>query len=165
MNDEILDLVNDQDEVIGKLSRAEIYAQGLHNYRAANGFLVNDEGRLWIPKRVASKKLYPNALDFSSAGHVDSGEDYLAAFKRETMEELNLDIEQFSWRVLGKRTPAGGACCFQMIYEIRTNTEPKYNTNDFSEAYWLSPRELLHMIDEGVYAKSDLAPTVREFYG
>lgn len=164
MHDEILDLVNDQDEVVGKLSRAEIYAQGLHNYRAVNGFLMSDEGKLWIPKRVASKKIYPNALDFSSAGHVDSGEDYLTAFKRETMEELNLDIERFSWRALGKRTPAGGACCFQMIYEIRTNVEPAYNASDFSEAYWLSPQELLRMIDEGVYAKSDLAPTVREFY-
>lgn len=164
MIEEILDLVDEQDQVIGQLSRNEIYKQQLHNYRVVHGLLINKEGQIWIPKRTGVKKLYPNALDYSSAGHVESGETYDESFLRETREELNIDLSAVAWRVLGKFTPSEGVHCFQMVYEIRSDVTPSFNPEDFSEAQWMFPKEVIELIESGADAKSDLAFTIRRFY-
>jgi isopentenyl-diphosphate delta-isomerase len=53
MNDEYLDLVSENDEVIGKKLRSEIYAEHLSNFRVVNAFLVNSEGKLWVARLLA----------------------------------------------------------------------------------------------------------------
>ena len=164
MSEEMLDLVDENDQVIGQLSRDEIYKQKLHNYRVVHGFVVNAEGKIWIPRRTATKKLYPSALDYSVAGHVESGESYDASFLRETEEELNLDPTGIAWRQLGKLVPSEGAHCFQMVYEITSDQTPDYNPDDFSEAEWYSPQEIVAMIEGSATAKPDLAETIKKFY-
>ena len=99
--EELLDLVDEQDRVIGARFRSEIYRDGLNNFRAVNAFLVNDFGQLWIPRRTAAKRIFPLCLDMSVAGHVASGEDYLTAFRRELYEELNLVLDDVSWKFIG----------------------------------------------------------------
>jgi len=44
--DEYLDLVNENDEVIGRKLRSEIYAEHLSNFRVVNAFVVNSKGEL-----------------------------------------------------------------------------------------------------------------------
>ena len=66
--DEYLDLVDENDVVIGRKLRSEVHAEKLKNYRAVNLFIVNSKGELWIPRRTAHKQLYPLGLDFSCAG-------------------------------------------------------------------------------------------------
>ena len=163
-DEEILDLVDKSDKVISQCSRREVYRQHLHNYRVVHGFLVNSKGQIWVPKRTASKKLFPNALDYSVAGHVETGETYDVAFRRETREEILIDLDRVPWRPLQKLTPANDAHCFQMIYEIRSDATPEYNRDDFSEARWMSPREIVERIEAGEEAKSDLAFTIKKFY-
>ena len=68
MDDEYLDLVNEKDEVIGKKLRSEVYAEGLSNFRVVNAFLVNSEGKLWLPRRGAHKRIFPLCLDMSMGG-------------------------------------------------------------------------------------------------
>jgi isopentenyl-diphosphate delta-isomerase len=68
--DEWLDLVDENDVVIGKKLRSEVHAEKLHNYRAINVFIRNAKGELWIPRRTAHKQLYPLGLDFSCAGQL-----------------------------------------------------------------------------------------------
>lgn len=161
---ELMDLVDAQDRVIGQLSREEIYAQGLRNYRVILAFLVNDEGKPWIPRRTAYKTLFPNALDYSVGGHVAAGESYEEALRRETAEELSIDLSGAAWRELGKRTPADGAHCFQAFYEIRSNATPNWNLEDFSEAFWLHPQAALEKIRSEEIVKDDLAPAIERFY-
>lgn len=57
-SEEILDLVNENDEVIGSKSRSDIYAEGLKNFRVVNAFVINSKGKLWIPRRAANKRLF-----------------------------------------------------------------------------------------------------------
>lgn len=164
MPEEILDLVNEQDEVIGRLSRTEVYAQDLHNFRAIHVFVINSEGKIWIPRRVASKKFWPRSLDYSAAGHVESGEAYDTAFHREVSEEINIDTQKIPWRALGKITPSEGAFCFQMVYEIQSDQTPRYNSDDFLEAQWLFPQEIVSLIEKGEPEVVDLAYTLKKFY-
>lgn len=164
-NIEWLDLVNEQDVVTGTLSRDDIYTQGRRNFRVINAFLVNSRGELWIPRRTAHKRLFPNALDMSVGGHVESGEDYLTCFRRETREELGLDLNTVPWREIAYFTPhTTTLSAFMRVYEIQSGDTPNFNRADFSEAFWLTPRKLLERIQSGDPAKGDLAELVQRCY-
>jgi len=165
MQDEYLDLVNENDEVIGKKLRSEIYAEGLTNFRVVNVFLVNSEGKLWIPRRTAKKRFFPSCLDASMGGHVGSGETYDEGFKRELIEELNIDADKTPWKMIGHLTPdSDGVSASMNVYEIRTNDAPNFNPHDFVEYYWLSPEEFFEKLAEGDVSKGDLPILIRKFY-
>lgn len=162
--DEILDLVDDNDNVIGKRSRNEIYKEGLRNFRVINAFLVNAQGQLWIPRRAADKRIFPLCLDMSVGGHVESGETYEQALTRETMEELNIDLNTVPFRLLGKLTPMHhGVSAFMHVYEIKSAEAPLYNKNDFIEYFWLTKDEFFDKIKNDK-AKGDLPYLIKHFY-
>jgi isopentenyl-diphosphate delta-isomerase len=165
MDDEYLDLVNEGDEVIGRMLRSEVYARGLSNFRVVNAFVLNDAGELWIPRRGPTKRIFPLALDMSMGGHVSSGETYDEAFARETAEELNIDTTVHPWSFLGKLTPhEHGVSAYMQVYAIKTADAPQYNPDDFVEAGWHVPAALLEKIAAGEKAKDDLSRLVRHFY-
>ena len=93
VSDELLDVVNDNDEVIGVRSRGEIHAEGLM-HRAVHILLFNSQGKLFLQKRSLSKDEQPGKWDSSAAGHVDSGEAYLDCACREINEELGVDVDR-----------------------------------------------------------------------
>ncbi len=164
-HDELLDIVDRNDSVIGRKRRSEVYATGMDNFRVVNAFLINSIGQLWLPRRSAQKRIFPLGLDMSMGGHVESGESYQAAFQRELYEELNLDLEGLCWRQLGKLTPhEDHVSAFMTVYEIRTDASPQFNRDDFIEAFWLMPEEALARIEHGEYAKDDLQVLIRHFY-
>lgn len=165
-HDELLDLVDPDDRVIGQLPRSEVYRRGLSNFRAVNAFLRNGRGQLWIPLRSASKRLFPLSLDASVGGHVASGESYETAFRRELWEELNLDFERVEWRLLGYLTPhRNGVSAFMKVYEIRTDDTPSFNPADFCGWSWAEPCEVLARIVAGTPSKDDLPRLLGFFYG
>lgn len=158
-SDEILDLVNEKDEVIGQKKRSEIYAKHLLGFRVINGFICNSEKKLWIPRRHAQKKLFPLHLDASVGGHVLTGENYEEAFSRETYEELGIKIHNTPHKKIARLTPhEHKTSAFMWIYIINSNTVPNYNTQDFTEYYWLSIDEFFERLSYGDKAKSDLIP-------
>ncbi len=156
-NDELLDLVNINDEVIEQQYRSVVYRNKLSNFRVINAFLINNKNEIWIPTRTADKKLFPLCLDASVGGHVSAGEDYQSAFKRETMEELNIDINKVSYKFLTKLVPHHNkVSAFMHLYAIYTNETPIYNSHDFSHDIWINIKELKEMIHNGKKTKGDL---------
>lgn len=164
MEDEYLDLVDANDTVIGKKLRSEIYAERLSNFRVVNAFVINSEGKLWIPRRSPNKRIYPSCLDMSMGGHVESGEDYDTSFKRELAEELRIDADAASWKVLGNLTPTDGVSAFMRVYEIQSDAVPDFNADDFVEYWWMTPEEVVAKVEGGAAAKSDLVKLVKRFY-
>ncbi len=162
---ELLDLVNEHDEVIGQISRADP-ALRWERVRVVNAFIRNSRGELWIPRRSPHKSLFPGALDVSVGGAVQSGETYLDAFRRETCEEVNLDISGVEWRELAAFWPTRTTLsAFIRVYEIRSDTAPDFNPADISGAEWLRPGQVLARIAAGEAAKGDLAELVQRCYG
>jgi len=113
---EYMDLVNDEDEVVGKDSRDAIYAKGLKSYRVVNIFVFNPKGELLLPKRDSTRKIFPNCYDFSCGEHVESDETYEEAAIRGLREELNL--ENVELVPIGKLTPQDGVSSFMKIFKV-----------------------------------------------
>lgn len=163
--DEYLDLVDENDHVIGKERRSIIYQNKQSNFRVVNVFVINSRGELWIPRRTATKSVFPLCLDISAAGHVESGETYEEALQRETLEELNIDLRKTPHKFLGNLTPEkDNVSAFQRAYEINMDEVPNFNRNDFVEYFWLTPKQLVERIRNGDKAKSDLPKLVKIFY-
>ncbi|MBD2302985.1 NUDIX domain-containing protein [Nostoc sp. FACHB-87] len=162
---EILDIVDENDCIIGQKPRSEIYSQGLCNFRVVNAFVINSLRQLWIPRRSSKKRIFPLCLDVSMGGHVESKESYEDALQRELKEELNLELDNVDFRLLGYLKPhQHHVSAFMKVYEIKLDDNPDYNKNDFVESFWLSPSNLIEWLNKGEPAKSDLIKLVQMFY-
>ena len=89
--DEVFDLVDENDVVIGALPRSEIHRQHLR-HRAIHIFWLRGDGQLCLQRRSYAKDNCPGLISTSCAGHVDSGESYAVAAVRELHEELGLRV-------------------------------------------------------------------------
>ncbi len=113
---EYMDLVNADDEVVGKDDRDAIYAKGLKNYRVVNIFVFNPKGEVLLPMRDSTRRIFPNCYDFSCGEYVESGETYEQAAIRGLKEELNLAHVKLI--PIGKLTPQDGVSSFMKIYKV-----------------------------------------------
>jgi len=86
---EIFDVVNAEDIVIGKASRAYVH-KNLLMHRSVHILVFNSFGKLFLQKRSMLKDESPGLWDTSAAGHLNSGEHYLDCANRELKEELSI---------------------------------------------------------------------------
>lgn len=103
--DEIFDVCDADDRVIGQARRADVHARKLL-HRAVHVWVIRSDGRLVTQRRSASKDEYPLALTSSASGHLDTGEDYLTAATRELSEELGLRGVELTFAVKLPASPA-----------------------------------------------------------
>jgi isopentenyldiphosphate isomerase len=80
--------VDENDEIISYGSRETAIKDGII-HRIVRVLVFNSNGEILLQKR--SEKVHvPNKWDQSAAGHVDEGEDYTMAAKRELEEEMGI---------------------------------------------------------------------------
>jgi isopentenyldiphosphate isomerase len=157
VDEEVLDIVSDEDIVIGRMERSLIRSTRMRNFRVINAFIINSQKQLWIPTRHPSKQSFPLCLDCSIAGHVQSQESYLDAFIRESLEETGINPLEKNYRVLGKLTPhTDQTSSFMYVYALYDDGPIQYNENDFVHAEWLFPDQFRKRLEAGAAAKSDL---------
>lgn len=87
--DELVDLVDARDHVIGTATVAECVREGLL-HRAVAVLVVRSDGKFVLQCRSKRDRWHPGLLTISSTGHVKKGESYGNAAKREMFEELGL---------------------------------------------------------------------------
>lgn len=88
---EWLDIVDDNDEVIGRAPRDQIHREK-HFHRSSHIVVSNSVGEIFVQLRSLSKDNGAGLWDTSAAGHVDSGENYLDCAVRELSEELGVVV-------------------------------------------------------------------------
>lgn len=90
MPDEMFDIVNEEDAVIGQEMRSIVHQRGLW-HRGVHVFLFTLEGKLLVQQRSKDRQHAPLALDCSVSEHVKAGEDYLTAAVRGIKEEMGVE--------------------------------------------------------------------------
>ncbi len=130
-------MVDENDRVIGTKTRGEIHAQRLM-HRATHILVFNSQGELFLQKRSMSKDENPGLWDTSAAGHVDSGEDYLACAVRELGEELGISAE-VSLKLLF-RLPVSALTGMEhsTVYACRYDGPLKLQTEEIDDGVWIS---------------------------
>jgi 16S rRNA (adenine1518-N6/adenine1519-N6)-dimethyltransferase len=88
--EELLCVVDAQDRVIGSELRNRIHVNNLR-HRAVHVLIFNQFGEVFLQKRSIWKDTNPGKWDSSAAGHVDAGESYEEAARRELHEELGIE--------------------------------------------------------------------------
>src|SRR5690606_18774949 len=87
---DLLPVVDENDVQIDVLPRREVHLQRLR-HRAVHVGVFDDDGNLWLQRRSRKKDTWPGAWDISASGHVDPGESYEDAARRELLEELGIE--------------------------------------------------------------------------
>ena len=87
--EELLDIVDEEDRVIGQAPRGEAYARGLR-HRCVFVFVRDSAGRIFVHRRTPGKLVFPSLHDMFVGGVVGAGESYDDAALREAEEELGV---------------------------------------------------------------------------
>lgn len=88
---ELLEVVNEQDEVIGQETRDTIHTAGLL-HREIHVWFITPDGSIIFQHRAKNKDTYPDLLDATVGGHVEIGQTYEQTAVKETKEETGVDI-------------------------------------------------------------------------
>ena len=118
MSEEIFDVVDERDEVVGQAPRNDVHRRGL-KHRAVHVLVFNSQGELFLQKRSLMKDCFPGTWDSSASGHLDQGEDYDACALREVREELGVTLAGVPDRLFKVAACAETGEEFVWVYECR----------------------------------------------
>lgn len=91
MPEEKLNIVNEDDEVIGVEEREVIHKNGLLHREIHVNFITPDK-KIIFQRRALDKDTFPGLLDAAVGGHVEIGDSYEDAAVKEVFEETGLKI-------------------------------------------------------------------------
>ena len=89
---EFLDIVDENDNIIGKDTRENIHKNGLL-HREIHVWFITPDGEIIFQHRAKDKDTYPDLLDAAVGGHVDLGMSYDDSAIKETQEETSLNVD------------------------------------------------------------------------
>ena len=141
MSEEIFDVVNEQDEVIGRQTRSEVHRRGLL-HRATHVLVFNARGQVFLQKRSMKKDRQPGVWDSSASGHVDSGEDYDACAVREVREEIGLALPAPPRRLF--KLPASAETDQEHVWIYQCDAEGPFtlHPDEIEAGGWFTPEEV-----------------------
>lgn len=164
----LVDVVDEDDRVTQTVSVQNAREQGLI-HRIARIMVEDEKSRKILLQKRTAKLLWPNCWDNSAAGHVDAGEDYLTAAKRELFEEIGVKSEHleqqgkyFTDQVYnGYRLRR-----FNMLYKCRVNSLPtNLQAEEVSEVRWFTLEEIKQLIHDYPEKTTDgLKDVIGRFY-
>jgi isopentenyldiphosphate isomerase len=147
MTEEIFDVVNEHDEVIGLAPRREVHARGLL-HRATHVLVFNSRGQIFLQKRSMRKDRQPGVWDSSASGHVDSGEDYDTCAVRELREELGWRIAKPPERLFKLNACTETDQEFVWVYHCQSEGPFELNAGEIERGNWFGPEEVTLWINE-----------------
>jgi isopentenyldiphosphate isomerase len=138
MPDEIFDVVNEKDEVIGRMPRAQVHREG-RKHRAVHVLIFNRRGEIFLQKRSLAKDNFPGLWDSSASGHVDGGEAYDQCAVREVGEELGLTLAAPPPRLF--RIEACAETGQEFVWVYRTESEGPFvlQPEEIETGGWFTP--------------------------
>jgi 8-oxo-dGTP pyrophosphatase MutT (NUDIX family) len=160
MADVYLDVVDQNDQVIGREQRSVIHAQGVGRglwHREIHVWFITPNNRIIFQKRGPEKEIHPNLLGATVGGHVELGQSYAEAALMEVQEETGLHLTMANLVPLVKLRvetfdEVTGRCnyCFRQIYghvfkgniadlAVEAGQAAGFETIDYAELVQLDP--------------------------
>ncbi len=147
MNEELFDVVNDFDEIIGRRPRSEVHRLGL-KHRAVHVLIFNSRGELFLQKRSMKKDSFPGVWDSSASGHLEIGEDYDACAMREVHEELGYALPGAPARLFKIEACPETGQEFVLIYRCEAEGPFTLHPDEIETGGWFSPEQVNRWMNE-----------------
>jgi len=141
VSQEIFDVVNERDEVIGQQPRAEVHRLGLM-HRAVHVLVFNAAGQVFLQKRSMTKDRQPGLWDSSASGHVDAGEDYDAGAVRELHEEIGLQMNRPPQRLFKLAASAETDQEHVWVYRCEAEGPFRLHPEEIERGGWCAPAKV-----------------------
>lgn len=142
---EWFDIVDERDTVVGRARRREVHRHGLR-HRAVHVLVFRADGAVFLQRRSLEKDSCPGLWDSSCSGHLDAGEGYDAAARRELAEEIGIRRRQapeFWFRI--EACPQTGNE-FVQVYRTEHNGPLRLNPAEIAGGAWKRPAALAREI-------------------
>ena len=154
MPEDIFDIVNEHDQVVGRAPRSEVHARGLL-HRAVHVLVINSHGEVFLQMRSMKKDRQPGVWDSSCSGHVDSGEDYDQTVVREMGEEIGLTVTFPPERLFKIDACEETDAEFVWVYRYENDGPFQLNRDEIDTGEWFKPERVSQWIKE---RPKDFAP-------
>ncbi len=144
---EFLDVVDDNDNVVGKVPFDEVYKKKLP-HRIVHILIFNSKGEIALQLRSSKKSFCPNHWSTPVGGHVQSGETYQQAALREFQEELGTTSEiEFAYNDLYESESG----MKKFIATFTTDYDGPFNINpeEVEKVEYFSLDKIREMIESG----------------
>jgi isopentenyldiphosphate isomerase len=147
VSEEIFDVVNERDEVIGQNTRREVHRLGL-KHRAVHVLVFNARGEVFLQKRSMKKDIAAGKWDSSASGHLDTGEAYDACAVREVREEIGLALAQPPQRLFKIDAGRETGCEFCWIYRVENEGPFTLHPDEIETGGWFALDAVTQWVNE-----------------
>ncbi|MDP3765869.1 MAG: NUDIX domain-containing protein [Nanoarchaeota archaeon] len=155
--EEMIVIVDDNDNVIGKATWKEMMDKGLL-HRTSNVLVFNSKGELFVHKRANTVRLYPGMYDVKIGGSVRTEENYEEAAKRELKEEAGILnpklIELFKLKSRRKDNNVNRTI-FKCVYDGQL----KLDKSEVEDGRFMKIRDVKKLLD-----KNNLSPSAIDVF-
>ena len=144
--DELVDLIDPANNIIGRASRREVRSRNLL-HRGVGILCRNSRGDIYVHRRTTTKDVFPGMYDMFVGGVVGWGETYEAAAQREIAEELGIagPEPRFLFHHL-YQGPLNRA--WVAVYEVTWDGAIRHQESEVAWGSYLSLEELLAKLEE-----------------
>ncbi len=149
MTKEYFDIIDKSGKIIGKAAREECHRDKSLAHCTVHVLVFNSKGELFLQKRSMDKDIQPGKWDTSVGGHVNLGETFDQAVKREIREELGVNV------------PVEHIYDYWMYSEIETeyvhtyvctyDGDIKIDTKEISEGRFWTKTEIESKMGSGIF--------------
>ncbi|MET9295534.1 NUDIX domain-containing protein [Streptomyces sp. NPDC003077] len=154
--DEILDIVDEQDRVVGQAPRGEAYARKLR-HRCTFILARDAEDRIFVHRRTAHKLVFPSHYDMFVGGVVGAGESYDEAALREAEEELGVSGLPAPVPLFTFLYETGEHSWWSTVYEVRCTMPVHPQEAEIAWHAFLTDEELERRLGEWPWTPDGLA--------
>ncbi|MEU7473196.1 NUDIX domain-containing protein [Streptomyces sp. NPDC044984] len=155
--EEIIDIVDENDRVVGRSPRGEAYARGLR-HRCAFILVRDAGGRIFVHRRTPAKQVFPSLYDMFVGGVVGAGEGYDEAALREAEEELGVSgLPRPEYVFTFLYDDGAGRSWWSAVYEVRCDRPVRPQAEEVAWWDFLSEAELERRLGEWEWTPDGLA--------
>jgi 8-oxo-dGTP pyrophosphatase MutT (NUDIX family) len=145
--DEVLDIVDEDDRVVGQAPRGQVYARRLRH--RTSFILVRDgAGRVFVHRRTDRKLVFPSRYDMFVGGVVGAGESYDDAALREAEEELGVSGLPAPTPLFKFLYATPEHTWWSAVYEVRCDLPVSPQPEEVAWHTFLTEDELHRRLDE-----------------
>lgn len=145
--EEVFDIVDHVDCVIGQAERKMVHASGLL-HRSVHVLVNNSQGKILLQRRSHCKETFPDHWDSSASGHVGEGESYDQAAIRELEEELGIKISnppEFRFKIKACQETGWE---FTQVYQFNYDGPINICPVELQYVKWFTENEIATLLNE-----------------